>query len=347
MPKITRQLPPAVVTHEPVPTPAALNGDILGSGTPAANLVTSKLNVALYGRNGCGKTTLACQGEGPIALLAIDPAPTGGARSVSRPDVIVYYIAAQHLVDEKTGNRETVKGSEKVLAIVDAIKNRTAATGKCPFRKVVVDGLNSWFEVILSEVLGLEYASMPAILSKGKVTTDQYVERSERLIKYLRPVMSLPCDVWLLAQEKDHNPPRDEKDRVKGSKLMREVLDTSAQAGSFYSFAISDEACRWVQNASDFVMQLYDDAELKEERLPDVVFNGQTIPGQVQLVATGRRVKRLRCTYHPNYAARFREDYRNVPEYIEAPNPEERYQAFLDVVSGQRTKWGHYLNEES
>ena len=74
------------------------------------------------------------------------------------------------------------------------------------------------------------------------------------------------------------------------------------------------------------------------QTLPD----GSVLPGVVQHIATGRRVRRLRCTYHPNYAARFREDYRNVPEYIEAPTPEERWQAFMDVVGGKRTKWGKY-----
>lgn len=334
MPSVNRQRPPRAITQ------SLLGSDIIQGGISAAELSTTKLNVALYGRNGVGKTTFACQGEGPIALLAIDPSPTGGARSVSRSDVTVFYIAARYLTG-RDGNREVLKGSEKLLAIVDAIRTRFAA-GQRPFRKVVIDGLNSWFEVILSEVLQTDYESMPAILSKGKVSTDQYVERSERLIRYMRPIMDLPCDVWVLAQEKDHNPPRNDKGVVVGSKLIREAL-AGAQEGSFYSLAISDEATRWVQNACDCVMQLYEDTEYREDKLPDVVFNGQVVPGQVTLVPTGRRVKRLRCVYHPNYAARFRSpDYRNVPEYIEAPTPEERYQAFLDVVAGRRTKWGYY-----
>lgn len=321
-------------------TPVLDTGDILGTGVSAANLKDSKLTVALYGRNGVGKTTFACQGEGPIALVAIDPAPTGGARSVSRPDVVVYYVAARSL-DKPGGGRESVCGSEKVLAISTAIKARTASDGKCPFKKVVIDGLNSWFDIILGEVLKVSHESMPAILSKGKVSTDDYIERSERLIRYLRPILDLPCDVWLLSQEKDHNPPKKDG-KVVGSKLVREAL-AAAQEGSFYSLAISDEATRLVQNGCDFVMQLYEDNEWREEKSPDVVYDGQTIPGEVQLVPTGRRVKRLRCVYHPNYAARFRSsDFRNVPEYIEAPDPETRYAAFLDAVAGKRTKYGYY-----
>ena len=91
------------------------------------------------------------------------------------------------------------------------------------------------------------------------------------------------------------------------------------------------------------MVQLYDDNEWKEERMPDIEYNGERIPGQLQLIPTGRRVKRLRCVYDVNHAARFRApDYRLVPDYIEAPTPEERYQAFLDVVAGKRTKFGVY-----
>ena len=123
---------------------------------------------------------------------------------------------------------------------------------------------------------------------------------------------------------------------------MREA-HPMAQEGSFFSLGVADTQAKWVQDACDFVMQLYEENEWREERAPDVNINGQVIPGAVAMVPTGRRVKRLRCTYHPNYAARFRApDYRCVPEYIEAPDPATRYAAFLDVVAGRKTKWGHY-----
>ncbi len=105
---------------------------------------------------------------------------------------------------------------------------------------------------------------------------------------------------------------------------------------------MKETPAKFVQDSSDFVMQLYEDNEWKEEKMPDVVMNGETVPGQIVSSPTGRQVKRLRCTYHPNYAARFRADWRVVPEYIEAPSPEERYAAFLEVAAGRRTKWGHY-----
>ena len=334
------------------PTPPQANNaanrlsgnDILNSGVVASTLTTSKITAVVYGRNGVGKTTFACQGEGPIALISIEPSPTGGARSVAnRADIMVYQVASSYLPGE------TIKGSEKVLAIVAALKARFAHRER-PFRKVVIDGVTFWNDVILSEVLGVNYESMPAVLGLNKVSGDQYIERGERLIRYLKPFFDLPCDLWIVAQERDHNPPKDKTITKSGKEyfrptqtpLMREA-HPMAQEGSFFSLGVADTQAKFVQDACDFVMQLYEDNELVEERTPDVVFNGQTIPGQVQMVPTGRRVKRLRCVYHPNYAARFRApDYSAVPEWIESPTPEERYAAFLDVVAGNRTKWGYY-----
>lgn len=338
------------------PATLSFNGDILGGGVIANTITNTKKNVAVFGKNGVGKTTLACQGEGLIALLAIDPSPTGGALSVAKKDnVMVYTIAAKYLPEmsggRPTGRLETTKGSQKVMGIVDAIQKRSQA-GPCPFKKVVIDGLSSWDQVLLSEVLNVDYNNMPGILGLGKVTGDQYTERSERMIRYLRPIFELPCDVWILAQERDHNPPKDKSttrsgkqyERPSQTRLMAEAHPAS-QEGSWWSFAIGDSVCLYMQNSCDFTMQLYEDHEWKEEKGADIIFDGQTIPGQIQMVPTGRQVKRLRCQFHPNYAGRMRGDYRVIPQYIEAPTPELRYQAFIDVAEGRRTKWGYYPKE--
>lgn len=320
------------VTNALPPLPRA--GDVLDEGVLAAQLDTTRITAAVYGRNGVGKTTFACQGEGRVCLISIEPSPTGGARSVMHlPNVTVYQA----------------RSSEKVLGFAEALKARFSA-GQKPFSKVVVDGVTSWNDVILAEILKLDYNTMPAILSIGKVSADQYTERSERLIRYLKPFYELPCDMWIIGQERDHNPPKEKTTTKSGkdyyrptqSPFMREA-HPMAQEGSFFSLGVSDTQAKWIQDASDFVMQLYDEAETVEERTPDVpLADGTVMPGVTSIVATGRRVKRLRCVYHPNYASRFRADYRVTPEYIEAPTPEERYQAFLDVVRGKRTKWGHY-----
>lgn len=345
--KTNRQSP-----QRPVTAPNTNLTGILAGGVAAANLGGGKINTAIYGRNGVGKTTFACQGKKPLALISVEPAPTGGARSVKHlPDITVYQVAARVLNDPTTGYLESLKGSEKVLAIAAALKE-AFASGQRPFETVVIDGVTSWNDVILSEIMKLDYEQMPAVLGLGKVNVDQYTERGERLIRYLRPLMDLPCDVTVIGQEKDHNPPKDTTTTKSGKEYSRPSqtrfmsdAHPMAQERSFFSLAVGDTQAKWIQDACDFVMQLYDDDEYREEKLPDVNYNGTIIPGQVQVVPTGRRVKRLRCTYHPNYAARFREDYKNVPEYIEADTPEERYAAFMEVVAGNRTKFGYYKQQ--
>jgi hypothetical protein len=253
--------------------------------------------------------------------------------------VVVYTVASTFL--QGRDGIERIKGSEKILTIVEAVRKRNP----CPFKKVIIDGLTSWNDVILSEVLGVTWEDMPSILGWGKVSMEDYTERSERMMRYLKPVFALPCDVWVIAQERDHNPPKetDKKGKMRPvqSKLMRDVHPI-AQQGSFWSLALGDSAALDVQNACDFVMQLYEEEEYIEEIHPPIEINGQVIQSPPSLVATGKRVKRLRTKYHVNYASRVRGDYRVIPEYIEAPTPEERYAAFMDIVSGKTTKWGKY-----
>jgi hypothetical protein len=349
--RVPSTAPPQVTGANGVPAqlPTFAVGDVLAGGVSAATLTSERITAALYGKNGTGKTTLACQGEGPIVLIAIEPAPTGGARSIGRADVAVYQVAAGFL-QGRDGQSERVRGSAKVLAIADSLA-RAFAAGQCPFRKVVIDGVTSWSEIILGEILGIDWTDMPGILSLGKVSGDQYTERGERFIRYLRPFLTLPCDLWILAQEKDHNPPMSktttksgkEYERPRQSRLMQDAHPIEDHEGSFFSLAVGDAPDKFIQDSCDFVMQLYEANEWREERAPDVNMNGTIVPGLVQVVPTGRRVRRLRCTYDGRHAARFRApDWRNVPEYIEAPSPEERYQAFLDVVAGRRTNYGYY-----
>ena len=90
------------------------------------------------------------------------------------------------------------------------------------------------------------------------------------------------------------------------------------------------------------VLEALAEGQQREEKGPDLALADRSIiSGTVSMVPTGRRIKRLRCVYHPNYAARVRAPG-HVPEFIDAPTPEERYAALMDVAAGKRTKWGYY-----
>lgn len=340
MPVVSKTVPP-----KPKSAPLQPMGDILDSGVDVGQLEDLYVRLALYGRNGIGKTTLACQGKKPLALIAIDPAPTGGARSVMSMDgITVYRVAGRPLTDPKTKQPEKLWGSQKALAIAESLHARFAK-GTCPFKTVVIDGITAWNAIILQEILGVNPNDMPAILQFGSIGQDQYRERAERIIRYNRPFLDLPCDVTIIAQERDHNPPKDENNRVIGSKLLRDAdsLGAYMQSGSFFSLDVGDTPARWFQDNCDFVGQMYQDMEYKEHTTPPMKGpDGTLMPAQTSMIPTGRRVRRLRTMYHPNYAARVRGDYRVVPEYIQAETPEEMYTALMQVVKGERTPLGYY-----
>ena len=350
-PAPAKQLPPRPSqngTAPPAPRAVPLGNDILDTGVPTTKLHSDYISLAGYGRNGSGKTSLACQFPKPLALLSIDPSLTGGARSVMKIEgVKQFQIAGRRLpvVDPTTGEGvvdvdgkpvlETLWGSAKAMAVCDAMRTRFAR-GERPFETVVIDGVTSWNDVILQEILGVEQEQMDAILSFGKVSQEQYVERAERMIKQLRPWFALPCNVVVIAQERDHNPPKDAKGRIMGSKLMR-----PAQMESFFSLDIGDSPCTWIQNACDFVSQLYMDAESKVEKQDIVGPDGKVMQTMESVVFTGAYVRRLRMSYHVNFAARARSDYKVVPEYVEG-SPEEMYADLARVARGERAKSGKY-----
>lgn len=335
-PTVTRQLPPKPTIANGMIKPST---DILGTGVPVGEMLDLYINLALYGRNRIGKTTLACMAPKPLALLSIEPSPTGGARSVKNtPGITVFRIAGRPLIDARTGKLESIWGSQKALAIADAMKARFAA-GERPFESVVIDGITSWNEVVLQEVLGVPTDDMPAILSFGKVSQEQYGERAEKIIRYVRPFIDLPVNTIIIAQEKDHNPPRDDKNRVLGNKLIRGM-----QEESFFSLDVGAAPAKWIQDACDFVGQLYQDAETKEQTantgIKDTQGKYQTY---TEVVRTGRIVRRLRTLYHPNYASGFRSpDYKVVPEYIQAESPEEMWAELMKVIQGKKTDKGKY-----
>src|SRR4051812_43063323 len=67
-------------------TPSSkIPSDILAMGVPFAEIANDPVHMLLYGTNGVGKTTLACQFEKPLALVSVEPGGNaGGAKSVKR-----------------------------------------------------------------------------------------------------------------------------------------------------------------------------------------------------------------------------------------------------------------------
>lgn len=293
MPDIKRTLPNG---HRP-PIKATLprqGASLLSQAIDIGDLPDSPIHMLLWGRNGIGKTTFACKFPKPLLLIACEYAKTGGAQSVKKIPGVKYL---------------RVKTVEEVKQIGIELKNN------CTFETVVFDSGTSLDEIVLADICG--WSEPAKMLRFGKVTQDQYTERSERMRVLLDPIISLDCHVVVIANEKDHNAQESRKS------ALTKANDVTSE--SFFSAAMGGGTARWCKDACDWVCQLY----VAKEVVTTKKTVGEGKNAQIKTVEkeTGKVVRRLRLTYHPNFDSRIRspngELVDGVPDYIESPTWED------------------------
>lgn len=269
-------------------------GSILSQAIPVSELKTQFVKMVIYGPNRVGKTTLGCDFPKPALLVAYEPNLTGGALSVTRI-AGVKYIKITSTKDSFTLANELARSSE--------------------FKTVILDGATSLGEIILREICG-DTVQLEQ-LNFGLISTDQYRQRAEDTKKCLRPYLDLPMHTVILAKEKDHNPPKEER-----NKIIRGL-----QTESFFAADVGGSAAGWLHDNCDYIAQLQIVKEIISE--PSTTkFKGsdgteKSITTHV-LKETGKMVRRLRTMYHPNYAAGCRApDPSIVPEFVINPTFEK------------------------
>lgn len=291
------------------------NGSILSSVVPVVELVEDWIKFVLYGRNRVGKTTLACKFPKPLLLISFEPGATGGSRSISK-------VPGVHFV----------RITSKAAAIQLAKELRTDKT----FKTHVLDTCTSLQDMILKELMNLE--EMPVQLNWGSVPQDFYRERSEQAKSVMQFYRDLPAHTVFVAQEKDHNPPKDENNRVV-DKLARERSMTDE---SFFASDLGAGTVKWMHDSCDYIARLYIEKEIKV-KTTEVRGPGGVVTKHESEYETGKQVRRLRTILHTNYAAGFRSPTPEaVPEWIEAVTPDEFYEAITMVIAGKKTAKGKY-----
>lgn len=285
-------------------------------GVPFDEIADDPIHMLLYGTNGVGKTTLACQAEKPLALISLEPiGNAGGAKSVKRV---------------QGGTQFRFKECAKVLELGHRLLKEN------PFRTVVIDSGTSLDAIKLAEVCGWnETAEM--LRFKGKVSADEYIERSEQVRKVLRPYLDLPCDVIIICNEKDHNYKADSE----GGSRNRLVQDAKMMSGGLQHESVigpgmAGGAAKWIGDACDYICQLYVDKEYRVIRKATGA-KGTANYKEVEIFQeTGRWVRRLRTSYHPNFVARVRSEVPEVvPDYIEGTSPADMWERFLLMTKGE------------
>lgn len=296
------------------------SSDILSRGVPMEEVGDDPVHLLLYGTNGVGKTTFACQFPKPLALVSVEPAGrTGGAKSVKRIPGIT------HFRFDKCAD---------VLALGTRLLR-----GDHDFVTVVFDSGTSLDAMQLSEVCGWDMTEIIRVGKSSKISADQYIERSEQVRKVLRPFLDLPTQLVVICNEKDHNYKAD--DQQQGGSRNRLVQDLRAASGGLQTEAVIGPAmagagAKWIGDACDYICQLYVDKEY-ETRTRAVGKEGTAnYKESTILVETGKWVRKLRTSYHPNFVARVRSEAPEVvPEFVGGTSPAEMYANFMKMVRGE------------
>ena len=319
--KQTPTRPNAVSDQYAVSVPS---GSILEEAIDVSDLKSDFLRLVIYGKNRVGKTFLACKFKKPLLLVSLEPSGTGGATTVKlEPGVKFIHIVAKGKVDHR-GVESEEEAKDKFVRLAIELQKLSP----CPYATVVVDTITSLQDLILQQIVQRD--EVIDQLNWGEITEAQYRERSDDLRKALRPWMSIQSDLLLLAQEKDHNPP---KERTK-SKLLRGL-----QHESFFAADIGGATAKWLHDCCDYVTQLYMDKEYKRKLVKGSVVAGKQGKDRWVEEETGRQVRRLRCLYNVNYAAGFRSSNPElVPEYISNPTADKVYA----VIRGERVDGAYY-----
>lgn len=291
-----------------------------------SELKTDIVHALFYGRNGIGKTTLACHFPPPLALISLEMDETGGAASVksllSQREHKVFRPPMEKVKGKGTRKRFTIPISQWLEKMVDALHEDTY------FNSVVFDNGTVLDEYMLAEVC--KWPDVQVMNRFAKVSSDQYTERSEQMRIVLQPFFQLEKHFVLLANEKDHAK-QDDQDRAR-----RVAIPQEAQMGSFFAAAMGQGVVRWAQDASTYVCQLFMDAETK--KVGRIVGMGKNRQMKYREEGTGRFVRRLRMKYHPNFMARGRIDNPDdVPDYIGGETAKEMFDNFWAVTQGTYT----------
>lgn len=316
MPTVTKQKP--FGNTKPAP------GSILGQAIAVEQMPEAPLKLLIYGQNRVGKTTLACQWLKPLLLISWEPSLSGGMESVRK----VKGVSCVHVVPRSSPLLQAKDRPAWLLTTDDALQLCQELRVNRPFASVVFDGATSCQDVQLTDILDLPAA--PDQMSWGMVTGDQYRQRSERTREVIRPFLDLPMDTVILAKERDHNPPKEERVSASGKVQpdMRAKFLRGVGSGSFIAADLGGATVGWLQDACDGILRLSVEEEIEERRVrldakgPEVVTEHPT----------GRFIRHLRCCYHPNYAAGIRSCRPEaVPEVIAAPT----YQKLIAVLRGK------------
>ncbi len=313
-------MPPPVTTRQ-MPTnstrssqTSGVKAGILARAVDVEDVDLPYPSILMYGGNRVGKTTVACKFEKPLLLVSFEPAESGGMESVRKEKGVKYMQYGVHFKD-----------TNEAVEIAVELKS-----GKHQYKWIVIDSATSLQSRVLQEILNLP--EIPASLSFGMVDSAEYRQRSEKTKEILNPFINLKMGRIILAKEKDHNPPKEERISEKSGKVQPDVRPKfirGLQQASFIAADLGGGTAGWLNDTCDCICRLSVD---KEVATIENKVNGKIITTESE---TGKFVRYLRTAYHPNFAAGIRSaNPDEVPEFLVDATAEGLAQKLMKLLRG-------------
>ncbi len=186
------------------------------------------ISINIYGKSGTGKTTLWGTFPGPIGvLLCSGSSRSGELRSLDTPE-----------------NRKKIKYKRLTESL--QIRDVVADEMRSPkFKTVVLEHATELQQLVLKEILGLD--ELPAQLSWGLATRQEWGQCALQMKELLRALLELPSNVVIVAQEREHNTDTDNE------LLMPYVAS-----------ALTPSVVGWLNPACDYIVQTFIRAKTKQ-----------------------------------------------------------------------------------
>jgi len=236
-----------------------------------------KINV--YGRTGTGKTVLACTFPKKAIILGLQD----GTKSV-------YNVKGVDFVPIKTSEEL----SEMVAAIPDL-----------GYQTTILDCAGDMQDMILKEILGLE--EIPVQRSWGMAEQRDWGQVALQTKERLRTILALPCNVVIIAQERDFNADN-EHDMIM----------------PFVASALTPSVVGWLNPACDYIVQTF----IREQVKSRVIKVGKK--SITKSTPTGKMEYCIRTAPDPTFTTKFRMPKgSNKPDCIVDPD----YNKIMKVIT--------------
>lgn len=249
----------------------------------------SGIKMAVYGESGTGKTSLWSTFPKPICVAITSGIGMGELRSV-----------------------KNVPGIEAVELIAEAelpdLVAMVRSSGK--YATFVTDHITSLSDLVLKKILNLE--EVPVQLAWGTATQSQWGEVGLRMKTLLRDVLSLECNVVLVAQERTFN----------AEEGLSEVLSP------YVNCALSPSVVGWLGPAVDYLVETF----LRKQTAEQVIeVSGRQVKTKTE---TGKVEYCLRTGPNPVYKTKFRLPRGTpLPDVIVDPS----YAKIKKLIDGQKS----------